>query len=400
MADWRKQTRSLARFRDAWFRPVEADLKVGRRNVAHEFPGRDDPFVEDLGRRARMFVVEGYVVGEDYLAERDALIAAIEQPGPGELLHPRYGLMQVAVQDYVSVKESTREGGMARFSITFIEHGKNTFPTSDADTVAALDAAAEASDDAAQDEFGEVFDVSGPGVLQESALAALQKDLTGALSLARTITDTSGLGEIVRDVAALSGTLTALIRTPVVFVQGLRSLNAQLIQALRRPVSALAELEAVFTSNRRTSSSALATSTRARVQVNEQARADLQRRLCLSNQARTLAVAMTSSVATSRQARQLRDRVFDQIDVELETSDPSAQVALTLTRLRSAVARDVSARLELLQEASTFTPSGVVPSLVLAHRIYQDAARAEELVSRNAIRHPAFVPARALEVLK
>jgi prophage DNA circulation protein len=38
--------------------------------------------------------------------------------------------------------------------------------------------------------------------------------------------------------------------------------------------------------------------------------------------------------------------------------------------------------------------------LVIAHRVYQDASRVDELVLRNGIRHPGFVPAVALEVLQ
>jgi prophage DNA circulation protein len=37
---------------------------------------------------------------------------------------------------------------------------------------------------------------------------------------------------------------------------------------------------------------------------------------------------------------------------------------------------------------------------VLAHRIYQDATRSDELVARNGVAHPAFMPARPLEVLR
>ena len=36
-------------------------------------------------------------------------------------------------------------------------------------------------------------------------------------------------------------------------------------------------------------------------------------------------------------------------------------------------------------------PAGL-PSLVLAHRLYQDAERADELVSAANPRHPAFMP--------
>lgn len=35
-----------------------------------------------------------------------------------------------------------------------------------------------------------------------------------------------------------------------------------------------------------------------------------------------------------------------------------------------------------------------LPSLVLANRIYQDAARSDELMQETRVRHPAFMPVR------
>ena len=94
----------------------------------HEYPLRDLPYADDLGRRAREFQVNGYVVGENYLQERDALIEALEAYGPGELIHPKYGMLNVVVVGRVSIRESHSEGGIARFAITFAEAGENTFP--------------------------------------------------------------------------------------------------------------------------------------------------------------------------------------------------------------------------------------------------------------------------------
>ena len=65
---------------------------------------------------------------ERTLQERDALIEALEAYGPGELIHPKYGMLNVVVVGRVSIRESHSEGGIARFAITFAEAGENTFP--------------------------------------------------------------------------------------------------------------------------------------------------------------------------------------------------------------------------------------------------------------------------------
>lgn len=389
-------------FRGVPFHTVDAEIRVGRRNQVNEYPQRDLPYVDDLGRKARRYAVELYVIGDNYLAERDALIEALEAKGSGELIHPRYGALKVSVEGDASVKESPDRGGMARITVTFVEDTSNTFPKAVENTVSQVETTANAADEATEAAFADEFSVEGVSVLATQAIAGLTSSVAGVLEMARQATSVAGLATIVRQVGALTGNLAALIRTPVVLVQSLRSIYAQLVQELERPASAFAELRYVFFGNTRSPAVALSGSSRARSLTNDTARADLQRRLSLTNQARVLAVAITDTdaVATSDQATALRDALVAQIDTELEVNDPPAAVARALTAMRAAVVRDVAARSEFLQSRSTFTPLAVLPAVVLAHRIYQDAARADELVARNGVAHPAFMPARPLEVLR
>jgi prophage DNA circulation protein len=64
---------------------------VGKRLAVHEFPGRDDPFIEDLGAKARTFDLTAYFVDDDADIEADAFIAAVLQAGPGVLVLPAQG---------------------------------------------------------------------------------------------------------------------------------------------------------------------------------------------------------------------------------------------------------------------------------------------------------------------
>lgn len=388
-------------FRGVAFRTVDAEIKVGRRNVVHEYPQRDLPYVDDLGRRARRYPIEAYVIGDNYLAERDALLTAFETPGAGELVHPRYGFLQVAVDGDVSVKESPDRGGMARVSVTFVENGLNTFPQAVENTVSKVEATANAADETAETDFAAEFSVEGTSVLAENAINGMTKSVGGLLDTARQATSVDGLARVVELTGGLTGNLAGLIRTPVVLVQSLRSIYAQLVQELQRPVAAFSELQFVFASNPRSSFTGMNGSSQARSVGNDNARADLARRLSLSNQARVLAVAITSAqqLATADQAAALSAALLGQIDIELEINDPPAELAAALTNLRAAVVRDVAERAEFLLKRSTYTPQTVLPALLLAHRIYLDPERWEELADRNAVRNPAFMPARALEIL-
>ncbi|MFH1398751.1 MAG: DNA circularization N-terminal domain-containing protein, partial [Candidatus Woesearchaeota archaeon] len=75
-------------FRGAKFFFERSEASVGRRNVVHQYPYKDSPYIEDLGRDTDEFTVDGYVVQNeennlDYFTERDALINALKEPGPG-----------------------------------------------------------------------------------------------------------------------------------------------------------------------------------------------------------------------------------------------------------------------------------------------------------------------------
>ena len=142
---WRDQL-MRASFRGAPFEIDSHDTTAaGRRVQVHEYPGRDDPYTEDLGRRASEYTLEAYLVGDDYARARDALVAACARPGPGVLVHPYLGELEVVCTE-CSVSESTREGRLARVRLAFTVAGANRYPVAVADTAARVDAAADAAD--------------------------------------------------------------------------------------------------------------------------------------------------------------------------------------------------------------------------------------------------------------
>lgn len=111
-----------ASFRGVEFKVDTAGKAGGRRGVTHEFPKRDTPSDEDLGRRAKRWAVSGYVIGPDYDLQADALEEALNREGHGMLVHPTMGQMLVRCDVYTRGERRT-EGGMATFDMTFIERG-------------------------------------------------------------------------------------------------------------------------------------------------------------------------------------------------------------------------------------------------------------------------------------
>jgi prophage DNA circulation protein len=70
-----------------------------RRWVTHEFPGRDEPWHEDLGAKTRSFSIDGILIGPDVVLQARAFRRAAADPAPATFLHPWLGAMQVVVLD-------------------------------------------------------------------------------------------------------------------------------------------------------------------------------------------------------------------------------------------------------------------------------------------------------------
>lgn len=112
---WRDRY-TRASFRGIPFEVRRAEGEGGRRQPEHLFPSRDRATYDDLGRRPRVYQIEGYLIGPDYDLERTRLWLALEAEGPGRLVHPYYGTLLVLVPRF-RFSEETDEGGMAR--VTF-----------------------------------------------------------------------------------------------------------------------------------------------------------------------------------------------------------------------------------------------------------------------------------------
>ncbi len=59
-------------FRGVPFYTQHAGGKIGRRVQLVEYPLKDTPNSEDMGRKARSFSIEAFVLGADYMSARDA----------------------------------------------------------------------------------------------------------------------------------------------------------------------------------------------------------------------------------------------------------------------------------------------------------------------------------------
>lgn len=120
---WRDRWQQ-ASFRGAIFYCEHDARASGRRVAVHEYPKRDTPYSEDMGKRAVRHPISAYLVGPNYVGERDSLISALEREGPGMLIHPLLGQMQVICETY-TVTETREKGGFCQFEMLFVEAGSD-----------------------------------------------------------------------------------------------------------------------------------------------------------------------------------------------------------------------------------------------------------------------------------
>jgi len=389
---WRDSYRPGS-FRGVEFRVEAHDHAFGRRCELHEYPKRDEPYAEDLGRKAREFSLDLYVIGPDYMAARDRLREALEKEGPGTLVHPYLGSQQVQVRD-ASLRESSREGGMARFRVTFVEAGRAAEPRAEEDTAYTVSRRAEESRGAALDDFLDRLDVSGPEFVRSNVLSSVSRRIS-ALTWTASRVSGSGLGSWFSRASLLEGSLSGLITSPLLLGRGLLSLftglgedtdPATTYAVSTRSLSGLAaDVPAVF-----------ATPERSRVASNDAAVAELMGRAAVIEAAEA---SSRREYACADEALAARGGLSEALeDMSLAASDP---VYATLTALRASVVRDLGSRAADLPSLAVYTPPVTTPALVVAHRVYGDAARADEIVSRNpGVRHPgAVLGGTPLEVL-
>jgi prophage DNA circulation protein len=130
-----------ASFRGAFFHVEAGSREGGRRIVMHEFPKRNTPYAEDMGRKAVTFTVRAYCIAypfdtqrtlyqRDYRRPRDILLNALEQEGAGILQLPLLPAMKVVVMQF-RLTEEEKTGGYCIFDISFGEAGQVIKPDDD-----------------------------------------------------------------------------------------------------------------------------------------------------------------------------------------------------------------------------------------------------------------------------
>lgn len=421
-----------ASFRGARFFVATDTRQGGRRLAVHEYPLRDIPYAEDLGRKARTYAIEAVLVGPNYDRDLAVLLAALEASGSGLLTHPTYGLVAVCVQGFSSALSSA-EGGVARVQLDLVEAGTNTHPLALPDSLAGVAAAV----DQVMTTIQAVLDPALAYVEQALAYAALAQ---GYLLLGYRIVGMPSLvveagrallGQFLAPLADLGSTLGMSDANRAAHVAGLGSAVRELDTRAGSAALVGATITAELTALRTRAAApwpawqALSTLTAWGADLPVVPTSTAARLVQAHNQAVVVAAVRDGALAQGLLAA--LSGVADAADgaavAALEAGIPVAGPELgalcaQLTGLidarqavasdplyaawaavRVAVAQDLAARVLVAPRLTTVVPARTLPALVLAYQCHGDATRDAEIIRRNGIAHPGFVPGgQALEV--
>ncbi|APH71451.1 DNA circularization N-terminal domain-containing protein [Aquibium oceanicum] len=333
-----------ASFRGVPFKVDAEDISGARRLSVSPIAYAETSVIEDMGRDPQRFGVAAYVTGDLADAAALALAAMLDRKGPGTLVLPMRGALRARVEGWRLTRVKDR-AGLVRFDIGFIEEGLAAVPFLPSFAAGALGAALAAGVPmlalraglAAAGAVTRIAGIAGAvGLAGNAAWLAAQAALAEAATVAN-------LAEAWR-IAALRGAAGEL--APIV-AASIPAADATVETDAERLVMAAALSVAV-------------------VRVDYPSRRDAMQ--ARERFARTVAPVIET-------AGDFSDEAFAWI------SGISGEAALALSRAAADKAPVVRVETNLS-----------LPSTVLAYRLYGDATRAGELVERNGVRTPVFMP--------
>uniref|UniRef100_UPI00165DC9AB DNA circularization protein n=1 Tax=Escherichia coli TaxID=562 RepID=UPI00165DC9AB len=406
-------------FRGVPFKVEEESAGTGRRVETHEYPNRDKPYTEDLGKVTFRPSITAYVVGDDCFDQRDRLIEALNKPGPGTLVHPTYGELKVCVDGEVRVSTSKSEGRIVRFDLKFVEAGELSYPTSGAATAQTLMSSCSALDDCISDSFSG-FSIDGVADFVQNDVIGNASIMLGYVSDAMKVVDSA-----VSDAARLlQGDISVLLPPPSSgknFVEQVQKMwrtgkrlygNASDLVTMIKTLSGVSlgsdlQPRGVWKTDSKTTATAItrlpAPTTSAVMQNSAVGQATTPAQStgwpsvthpALNN---APAVKNTVDLPTWEELTDIRDTLNTAIDKELSRTTSDA-LFLALRRVKADLNADINTRLEQSARIIQRTPDEVLPALVLAATWFDNAARDADIIRRNAITHPGFVPVIPLKV--
>ena len=367
MTAWVEQIRP-ASFRGVGFQVDTHAVSAQVRGDVYEL--EDTTKGQVLGLGARRHRIEGFIHGEGSVARSLALRAALEI-GEGVLVHPLYGELTVQIGQFSVESDRTRH---ERFSVSFeaVEIDPAPYvPLPDPDSL--LEAAVAAARRSALDDFLDAFAVAGDladSVLDE-AEAIVNRGLDGVAAALSAVADARAA---VARIAEIKADVRALLLAPQKFADAVLALFADIADlfALQRSVSPEVPVLDSYPTASDAQADTNAVAVRQLLAIGALVRgAELFPGWSFSSS--TAAIASAGDLASAMQSEE-----------EIATPDIAAALADVRVALGVAAA-SVAGDLVPIESVTLDEPESAV---LLAHRLYGDPDRADDIVERNDAADP------------
>ncbi|MGE0968853.1 DNA circularization protein [Klebsiella sp. WOUb02] len=406
--------------RDASFRGVafffrDVEGAGGRRAIPHAYPKKEVGWTEDHGAVLTQQQINVILLGTDYIDQMNRLLAALNTAGPGELVHPWFGVQKVQV-GRVTHRLSTEEGGIAYISFEVYEAGER-FPSGTEDTSATtLSAADKVREALASGDYFAALD--GVGSMVDTLLEDMEGFVTSLPTLPDALSewmdrlnrfkDLAGIvaaapGEMIRDITGLISDMKDLVSEPPFALRVYDPLRDKW-EGDRAAQSATKSLVDNISVNTDIgfASSVTPASTPETTAAMETNIVDFRRLVIISTLVAQAEAVATATFETGQDAQNTGDQLAERLG---ETAAEAVESGLrelwrSLRELRFAVAHCAYPQHPGLPELRRVTPPRTVPVMLLAYRETGDAENRDELVTRNRLRYPSFItPSQTIEII-
>lgn len=398
---WREEWKP-ASFRGIRFYVDTADASFGRRNSVHEYPYKDTPYVEDLGRKSKTISFNAYFLGDNYIRERNRLIQVIESnTTPGTLIHPTLGTLQVKPTDNCSISDNGRQGGKGLIRLEFVEAGENTFPAVSLFTDSGVFNLYDVIQESLKSAFPEVYKVAQlSGFVVNSAIAITQQYIDQFREVKNIGPKIAGkASDFKRNLATFEDNLNILAASPSDLIDSISDLFNDFDAIFSNPsdkYEASKQFQA-FTAtyepiDRQTPS-----------RIQETANNDQIIESMRSFSLAVMAKATAEETFTSKtEVKNRRDEILNIFGDRIENAGIAEQnqVRKDMILLRSATVGYLDQSSTTLPDIKTVSYNDTIPAYLIANELYGDSLRYEEIINDNNIKHPLFVPmGQSLDVL-
>jgi prophage DNA circulation protein len=395
------------------FLAQDSTVKVGRRVSVIELPNKDLPEHEDMGRIPRRYTLTAVILGDDYDRDRQALVDVLETAGPHIFVHPWWGESEVVLEAPAEFKETVRECRMCSVTLTLAEGGGPTKVTAMIVPAAVMTEAIEAAGDAALADFEEGF-VVGLADSYAEAQAALSSVNDQIDKVNNKIAAALGIADgVVAQMDEIKEQTMSLIGSPGLLAAALQGLLSSVCDLLGL-TDGVEEEYPGQAAKIATDAALEAATTLGAVDVEAQPPypgGPIHPDTTSSTKAVGKAVRTLSLIGVAGVFRTLPLESAGAAAVVLKTlggltesllgdATTSDDLTAALTDLRAALQQHLDAQVGQLPALVTYTPNGSVPALLLAWQLHGDPTRDLEIVARNLVLDPNFVPGgEPLEIL-